>query len=111
VQSAIISFVGWNWSGRRESNPRMQLGKQGACQSLQRLSSKTGINRAQNDQRLTSKRQNSQSPDLITYGRYEFGSIGPHDGAADVICKSPLFAEAIVVLSEDGISCEAGAPA
>jgi hypothetical protein len=83
----------------------MQLGKQHGCESIQQLSCKTGINRAQNDQRLTSQKQNSQSPNLITYGRGELGSIGWHDNAAD-LCKSPLLAEAVVAYR---MGCAAGA--
>src|ERR1700681_1444714 len=52
------------WSGRRESNPRMQLGKLGVSQRPQPLSCKTSNKRAQFDQRLTSEKQNPQLLDF-----------------------------------------------
>jgi hypothetical protein len=87
--SAVIASVNVHlvmpktWSGRRESNPRMQLGKQAACQWIQELSCKTATNRAHNYQRLRSKKQNSQSTSLATGVRTGLGSIGWHDDAAD----------------------------
>ena len=49
------------WSGRRESNPRMQLGKLAVSQGLSELSCKTGRFSTQSRQRVTSQKQNPRA--------------------------------------------------
>src|ERR1700752_1239077 len=46
------------WSGRRESTPRMQLGKLDVSQAYQALSCKTADNSPQSDQRVRGEKQN-----------------------------------------------------
>ena len=77
-----------NWSGRRESNPRMQLGKLDASQSTQELSCKTRTKSAPGDQSLTSGKQNSQP----------LGSLGFHDNAAAPF-EARLFDEKLAVIA------------
>jgi hypothetical protein len=53
-----------DWSGRRESNPRMQLGKLDASQQNQADSYKTASSAPQSHQRVSGETQNLNEPDI-----------------------------------------------
>lgn len=60
LQKALCRPTKGLWSGRRESNPRMQLGKLDVSQLVQDVSCKTFNFRPQYNQTVTPETQNSQ---------------------------------------------------
>lgn len=71
----------------------MQLGKLGASQQRQALSRKTGLNRAQFDQWLTSEKQNLQLLDLVVERDDGRWATSLHDDGPGF--ESRLFAMAV----------------